>query len=167
MKYSGVTEVLGENSKVFRGSSEVSGGNSEVLGSNSEVLGENSEVLGAGFYLEIFLWGGKLGTSTKELFSYVTNIQLLSIKHHKRWTVQIKLCMTFTVKFYDVLLLCSDSNVLPSRESDPSMQMRFVLSGVSSPVRSLVLMSFMLLKLRSTVAVVTGRTTKIIAILTG
>ena len=58
MKYSGVTEVLGENSKVFRGSSEVFGGNSEVLGSNSEVLGENSEVLGAGFYLEIFLWGG-------------------------------------------------------------------------------------------------------------
>ena len=80
---------------------------------------------------------------------------------------RLKLCMTFTVKFYDVLLLCSDSNVLPLRESEPSMQMRFVLSGVSSPIliRSLVLMSFMLLKLRSTVAVVTGRTAKIIATL--
>ena len=73
--------------------------------------------------------------------------------------------MTFTVKFYDVLLLCSDSNVLPSKEYEPSMQMHFVLSGVSSPIliRSLVLMSFMLLKLRSTVAVVTGKTAKIIA----
>ena len=82
---------------------------------------------------------------------------------------RLKLCMTFTVKFYDVLLLCSDSNVLPSRESEPSMQMRFVFSGVSSPIliRRLVLMSYMLLKLRSTVAVVTGRTAKIIAILTG
>ena len=82
---------------------------------------------------------------------------------------RLKLCMTFTVKFYDVLLLCSDSNVLPLRESEPSMQMRFVLSGVSSPIliRSLVLMSFMLLKLRSTVAVVTGRAAKIIAISTG
>ena len=81
---------------------------------------------------------------------------------------RLKLCMTFTVKFYDVLLLCSDSNVLPSRESEPSMQMRFVLSGVSSPIliQSLVLMSFMLLKLRSTVAVVTVRTAKIIAIST-
>ena len=82
---------------------------------------------------------------------------------------RLKLCMTFTVKFYDVLLLCSDSNVLPSRESEPSLQMHFVLSGVSSPIliRSLVWLSFMLLKLCSTVAVVTGRTAKIIAILTG
>ena len=89
-------------------------------------------------------------------------MQLLCIKHHKRrinTLFRLKLCMTFTVKFYDALLLCSDSNVLPSRESEPSMQMRFVLSGVSSPIliRSLVLLSFMLLKLRSTVAVVTGR----------
>ena len=82
---------------------------------------------------------------------------------------RLNLSMTFTVKFYDVLLLCSDSNLLPSRESELSMQMRFVLSGVSSPIliRSLVLMSFMLLKLRSTLAVVTGRTAKIIAISTG
>ena len=58
--------------------------------------------------------------------SYVTNMQLLSIKHHKRridTLFRLKLCMTFTVKFYDVLLLCSDSNVLPLRESEPSMQM--------------------------------------------
>ena len=95
-------------------------------------------------------------------------MQLLSIKHHKRRINTLKLCMT-SVKFYDVLLLCSDSNVLPLRASEPSMQMRFVLSGVSSPIliRSLVLKSFMLLKLRSTVAVVTGRIAKIIAILTG
>ena len=91
--------------------------------------------------------------------------QFTAIKHHKRRIN--RLFRLITVKFYDVLLLCSDSNVLPSRESDPSMQMRFVLSGVSSPIRSLVLMSFMLLKMRSTVAVVTGRTAKIIAILTG
>ena len=68
----------------------------------------------------------------------------------------------------EILLLCSDSNGLLSRKSEPSMQMHFVLSGVSSPIliRSLVLMSFMLLKLCSTVAVVTG-TAKIIAIFTG
>ena len=46
---------------------------------------------------------------------------------HPGLMARLKLCMTFTVKFYDVLLLCSDSNVLPSRESDPSMQMCFVL----------------------------------------
>ena len=82
---------------------------------------------------------------------------------------RLKLCMTFIVKFYDALLLCSDSNVLPSRESEPSMQMHFVLSGVSSPIliRSLVLMSFMQLNQRSTIAVGTGRTAKIIAISTG
>ena len=75
----------------------------------------------------------------------------------------------FHSEIYDVLLLCSDSNVLPSRESEPSMQMRFVLSGVSSPIliRSLVLMSFMLLKLHSVVAVVTGRTAKIIEVSEG
>ena len=73
-------------------------------------------------------------------------------------------------EFYsEILMLFSDSNVLPSREYEPSIQIRFVLSGVSSPIliQSLVLMSFTLLKLRSTVAVVTGRTAKIIAILTG
>ena len=45
------------------------------------------------------------------------------------------------------------------------MQMHMVVSRVSSPIllRSLVLMSFMLLKLHSTVTVVTGRTAKIIA----
>ena len=106
-----------------------------------------------GFYLEIFLWGEARHFNQRT--SYVTNMQLLSIKHHKRrinTLFRLKLCMTFTVKFYDVLLLCSDSNVLPS-----------------SPIliQSLVLTSFMLLKLRSTVAVVTGRTAKIIAISTG
>ena len=52
-----------------------------------------------------------------------------------------------------------------SRESGPSMQMHIVVSRVSPPIllRSLVLMSFMLLKLRSTVAFVTGRIAKIIA----
>ena len=82
-----------------------------------------------------FSLGGKLGTSTKEL--YVTNMQLLSIKHRKRrinTLLRLKLCMTFTVKFYDVLLFCSDSNVLQLREYEPSMQMRFVLSGVSSSI---------------------------------
>ena len=46
-----------------------------------------------------------------------------------------------------------------------SMEMCMVLSRASSPIllQSLVLMSFMLLKLRSTVAVVTGRTENIIA----
>ena len=124
----------------------------------------------SGFYLEIFLWGEARHFNQRT--SYVTNMQLLPIKHHKRrinTLIRLKLYMTFTVKFYDVLLLCSDLNVLPSREFDPSMQMRFVLYGVSSPilVRSLLLMSFMLLKLCSTVAVVTGRTAKIIVILTG
>ena len=70
---------------------------------------------------------------------------------------------------FHINIYCFVVNVLPSRESEPSMQMRFVLSGVSSPIliQSLVLMSFMLLKLRSTVAVVTSRTAKIIAIFTG
>ena len=55
--------------------------------------------------------------------------------------------------------------MLPSRESGPSMQMCMVLSSVPSAIllQSLVLMSLMLLKLCSTVAVVTGGTAKIIA----
>ena len=55
--------------------------------------------------------------------------------------------------------------MLPLRESGPSMQMHMVLSRASSPIllQCLVLMRFMLLKLCSTVAVVTGRAAKIIA----
>ena len=68
--------------------------------------------------------------------------------------------------FYCFVVIHNIFQCVTIKITEPSMQMCMLLSRVvSSPflIRSLVLMSFMLLKLYSTIAVVTGRTAKIIA----
>ena len=71
----------------------------------------------AGFHLEIFLWEEARHFNLRT--NYVTNMQLLNIREYNdriNTLFRLKLYMKFTVKYYDVLLHCSDSqhNVLPS-----------------------------------------------------
>ena len=99
--------------------------------------------------------------------SYVTNMQLLSIKIIKEYIQRIntlfrlKLYMKFTVKFYDVLLLCSGSLPMCYHQENLGLQYRCAWYFLDILLRSLD--EFHATEMPLTVAVVTGTTAKIIA----